>query len=96
MTITEYRSSLNNRIEMMFTPMIPFGMLCDEILGKSTTRGWTKDGVKRPLEIRRAKREDVSVTALTSAMEGATLEKKQSKVKQKTTITEMIQFAVSE
>lgn len=82
LSIQEYRSSFNNRFDIMYTPMIPFGMLCDEILGKSMNRGWTKDGISKPLEIRKAKKEKVSI------------EKKpvEKKIMQRTTVTQLISF----
>jgi len=69
LSIEEYRAKLINTFEIMLTPMIPFGMLCDEIFGSSTNRGWTKDGIRRPLEIRKAKK-DMSSTAAASSTQG--------------------------
>lgn len=86
LTIEEYRSSFDNHFDIMYTPMIPFGMLCDEILGKSMNRGWTKDGIKRPLEIRKAKKESTE-------SQNTTPEKKAPKAKQRTTVNQLISFS---
>jgi len=86
LSIDEYRESFYNQYEIMFTPMMPFGMLCDEILGRSLSRGWTKDGIRRPLEIRRAKKDLV-------VHEQLPVEKKApAKTKARTTVNHMIAF----
>lgn len=86
MSIEEYRASFMNCYEIMFTPMMPFGMLCDEVLGRSLSKGWTKDGIRRPLEIRRAKKDVV-------VHEPMPVEKRSAgRTKQRTTVTQMISF----
>jgi hypothetical protein len=86
MSIEEYRASFFNSYEIMYTPMMPFGMLCDEVLGRSLSKGWTKDGIRRPLEIRRAKKDLVQT-------EPIPMEKKlNTRTKQRTTVTQMISF----
>ena len=92
LTIEEYRSSFHNTFDVMFAPMVPYGMLCDEILGKSSSRGWTKDGVRRPLEVRRAKK-DLAVES--AAMKEIAPDKKTSvrKTKQRTTVNQLISFS---
>jgi hypothetical protein len=93
MTIEEYRASFHNSYEIMLTPLMPFGMLCDEILGRSHTKGWTKNGIQRPLEIRKAKKEEIrteSVAVGRREFKESMPTSMSSRSKQRTTVTQII------
>jgi hypothetical protein len=63
LTIEEFRSSFRDgtKFEIMYSPMVPYGIFCDE--AKLKSRGWIKDGVRKPLVIRKATKKQESSTS---------------------------------
>lgn len=91
LTIDEFRSAFENKFDVVMAPMMPFGMLCDEILGKRSTKA--KDGRRRILEIRKAKKKSNDDKLVDKNVATATEKTKKVNSNHKTSVTQLVSFS---